>query len=48
MKKYLSIEEIDFYKNQGAIVIKNVFRAWIDLLRSGFEKVLKEPGPHAR
>ena len=48
MKKYLSSEEIDFYKNQGAIVIKNVFNSWIDLLRIGFEKILKEPGPHAR
>ncbi len=48
MKKYLSKEEIDFYKNQGAIVIKNVFNSWIDLLRIGFEKVLKEPGTHAR
>ena len=48
MKKYLSDEEIDFYQNQGAIVIKNVFKPWTDLLRTGFEKVLKEPGPHAR
>jgi len=48
VKKYLSNEEIDFYKNQGAIVIKNVFKPWIDLLRTGFEKVLKKPGPHAR
>ena len=48
MKKYLSSEEIDSYKNQGAIVIKNVFNPWIDLLRQGFEKVLNEPGPHAR
>jgi len=48
VKKYLSNEEIDSYKNQGAIVIKDVFRTWIDLLRTGFEKVLNEPGPHAR
>ncbi len=48
MKKYLSNEEIDFYKNQGAIVVKNVFSPWIDLLKKGFEKVLREPGPHAR
>ena len=48
MKKYLSDEEVDFYQNQGAIVIKNVFKPWTDLLRTGFEKVLKEPGPHAR
>ncbi len=48
MKKYLSNYEIDFYKNQGAILIKNIFTPWIELLRRGFEKVLKEPGPHAR
>ena len=48
MNKYLTKEEIDLYKNQGAIVIKNVFNPWINLLRVGFEKVLKEPGPHAR
>ena len=48
MKKYLSSEEIDSYKNQGAIVINNIFSPWIDLLRTGFDKVLKEPGPHAR
>ncbi len=48
MNKYLTKDEIDLYKNQGAIIIKNVFIPWIDLLRVGFEKVLKEPGPHAR
>ena len=48
MKKYLSDEEKIFYQKEGAIVIKNVFSSWIDLLRKGFEKVLKEPGPHAR
>jgi len=48
VKKYLSSEEIDSYKNQGAIVINNIFSPWIDLLRTGFDKVLKEPGLHAR
>ena len=48
MKKYLTKEEIDLYKDQGAIAIKNIFKPWIDLLRIGFEKVIKEPGPHAR
>ena len=48
MKKYLSNLEIDSYQNQGAILIKNIFGPWIDLLRSGFEKVLKEPGAHSR
>ena len=48
MNRYLSKEEIDFYQNQGAVVIKNVFRPWVNVLRMGFEKVLKKPGPHAR
>ena len=48
MKKYLSKNDIDFYQDQGAIVIKNVFSSWINMLRQGFDKVLNEPGPHAR
>ena len=48
MKKYLTNEEINFYQKQGALIIKNTFKPWINTLREGFEKVLKEPGPHAR
>ncbi len=48
MKKYLTNDEINFYQKQGALIIKNVFKPWINILREGFEKVLKEPGPHAR
>ena len=47
-KCYLSKKQINKYKNDGAIIIKNVFKEWIDPLRLGFEKVLKNPGPHAR
>jgi ectoine hydroxylase-related dioxygenase (phytanoyl-CoA dioxygenase family) len=48
VKRHLSDLEIDSYQNQGAILIKNIFNPWIDLLRAGFEKVLKDPGPHSR
>ena len=48
MKKYLTNEEIHFYQKKGALIIKNVFKPWINILREGFKKVLKEPGPHAR
>jgi len=48
VKKYLTNKEINFYQKQGALIIKNVFKPWINILREGFEKVLKEPGPHAR
>ena len=48
MNKYLSDQEIEIYQEQGAIIVKSLFKPWIDLLRLGFEKVLKDPGPHAR
>ena len=48
MRKYLSDTDTELYQKQGAILIKNIFKPWIDLLRDGFEKVLNKPGPHAR
>lgn len=48
MHKFLSKYEINHYQKNGAIVVREIFRPWIDLLRTGFEKVLNEPGPHAR
>ena len=48
MKKYLSDQEIEIYQEQGAIVLKSLFKPWIELLREGFKKVLNKPGPHAR
>jgi len=45
---YLANEQVESYKHDGAIIIRNVFKPWIDSLRTGFEKVLKNPGPHAR
>ena len=48
MKKYLTNDDTNFYQKHGALIIKNVFKPWINILREGFEKVLKEPGPHAR
>ena len=48
MNKYLSDQEIEIYQEQGAIVLKSLFKPWIELLREGFKKVLNKPGPHAR
>tara|TARA_B100001029_G_C14990979_1_gene412029 strand:+ start:276 stop:1067 length:792 start_codon:yes stop_codon:yes gene_type:complete len=44
----LSEEQILNYKNDGVILIKNIFFPWIEKLKIGFDKVLKNPGPHAR
>ena len=41
-------KQVDAYKDDGAIIIRDVFKPWINILREGFEKVLKNPGPHAR
>lgn len=45
---YLSQAQIDAYKHDGAIVIKAVFKDWIEPLRLGFEQVLADPGEHGR
>ena len=41
MIKHLSDADTELYKKQGAILIKNIFKPWIDLLRDGFEKMKK-------
>jgi len=48
VKNYLTKEQIDSYKCDGAIIVRDVFKPWINSLRLGFEKVLENPGPHAR
>ena len=44
----LSDKQISNYKNDGVILIENVFTPWVEKLQIGFEKVIKNPGPHAR
>ncbi len=44
----LTVEQISSYKQDGAIVVRDIFKPWINVLREGFEEVLKNPGPHAR
>jgi ectoine hydroxylase-related dioxygenase (phytanoyl-CoA dioxygenase family) len=45
---YLSESQIKAYERDGAIVIKGVFKDWIDGLRIGFDKVLAQPSEHGR
>ena len=44
----LTTDQIKHFKEDGAIIIKDIFKPWISILREGFEKVLKNPGSHAR
>jgi ectoine hydroxylase-related dioxygenase (phytanoyl-CoA dioxygenase family) len=44
----LTPEQKDAYARDGVIVIKGVFKDWIEMLRIGFDKVLNEPSEHGR
>ena len=37
---FLSDRQIKDYQNNGVIIIKDVFKDWIEPLRIGFQKVL--------
>jgi len=45
---YLTNKQIEDYKNLGVIIIKDVFKDWIEPLRLGFQKVLNNPSKHGR
>ena len=45
---FLSEKQINDYQNDGAIIIKDVFKDWIEPLRKGFQKVLDNPSKHGR
>ena len=44
----LTAEQISNYQNDGVILIKEAFVPWIEKLKTGFDKVLRNPGVHAR
>ena len=48
MKIKLSDKQISNYKNDGVILIKEVFLPWIEKLKNGFQKVLNNPSSHGR
>ena len=45
---FLSEKQINDYQNDGVIIIKDVFKDWIEPLRKGFKKVLEKPSKHGR
>ena len=47
-KNYLTAQQINSYKYDGVMIIRNIFKPWIDLLKLGFKKVLDNPGIHSR
>ena len=45
---YLSSKQINNYQKLGVIIIKDIFKEWIEPLRTGFQKVLDKPSKHGR
>ena len=45
---HLSEKQIKDYQADGVIVVKDVFKDWIEPLRKGFQKVLDNPSKHGR
>jgi ectoine hydroxylase-related dioxygenase (phytanoyl-CoA dioxygenase family) len=45
---HLSQKQIEDYENNGVIIIKDIFKSWIEPLRIGFKKVLDNPSKHGR
>jgi ectoine hydroxylase-related dioxygenase (phytanoyl-CoA dioxygenase family) len=45
---FLSKKQIKDYEDFGVIIIKDVFKEWLEPLRTGFKKVLENPSKHGR
>ena len=44
----LTHKQIKDYQKHGVIIVKDIFKDWIDPLRKGFQKVLDSPSKHGR
>ena len=45
---FLSKKQIENYEKLGVIIIKDIFKKWIEPLKVGFQKVLENPSEHGR
>ena len=43
----ISQEQIDTYHEDGAVLLPGLFKGWVDTIRSGIDRNMREPGPHA-
>lgn len=40
-------QQIDFFREKGVVLIKGLFADWVDTIRAGIERNMREPGPYA-
>ena len=45
---FLSEKQIIDYQTDGAIVVKEIFKDWVEPLKKGFQKILDNPSKHGR
>ncbi len=45
---FLSEEQIKKYQTDGVIIVKDIFKDWVEPLKKGFQKVLDNPSKHGR
>jgi hypothetical protein len=43
----LEPSQITDFETDGAILIKGLFRDWVDIIQAGIEKNMADPGPYA-
>ena len=41
----LSRQQIDDFQNDGVVMIKGLFKDWVDIIQAGIERNMREPGP---
>lgn len=44
---FVTESNIDTFQRDGVVVIRGLWRDWVDTLRAGIERNLREPGPYA-
>ena len=40
-------EQVRAYKADGAVFLPGLFRDWVETIRAGIERNMREPGPYA-
>ena len=47
MPKLISTEQVDAYRIDGAVFLPGLLTDWVDTIRAGIERNMREPGPYA-
>ena len=47
MPKLVSLDQIDAYQADGAVFLPGLLTDWVDKIRAGIERNMREPGPYA-